>query len=81
VVGDEGGAEEVDRLRREAQEDLPEEVVRHGWGQGWWRISGAAVGGELGHWVCRFGNWGKRKDDVDCAGSGSRCRYRLCWIA
>jgi hypothetical protein len=28
VLGDEGGAEEVDWLRREAQEDLQEEVVR-----------------------------------------------------
>jgi hypothetical protein len=57
VVGDEGGAEEVDGLRREAQEDLPEYVVRHdGRGRGQRRIDPAAVGGELGHGVCRFGN-------------------------
>ena len=49
VLGEEGGATEVDWLRRKAQEDLQEDVVRENRTPR--RRGGAAVGGELVHVV------------------------------
>ena len=55
VLADEGGAEEVDRLRREAQEYLPEEIVRgkrRGIGRRRARPCLHGVRGFGGKWVC-----------------------------
>jgi hypothetical protein len=52
VLGDDGGAEEVDGLRREAQEDLEEVVVR----KNRQRRRGWAVAGELVHGIWELGD-------------------------
>jgi hypothetical protein len=52
MVGDEGGAGEVDGLRQEAQEDLEEDVVRENLQR--WR--GWAVAGEPVHGILELGD-------------------------
>lgn len=55
VLADERGAEEVDRLRREEEQDLQEEIVRgkqHGGGRRRARPCLHGVRGFRGKWVC-----------------------------
>ena len=58
VLGDEGGAEEVDRLRREVQEDLQKKVVRGKREMKRRRRRAGQVDGELVHVAWELGEKG-----------------------